>query len=323
MVSVIIPAYNAEKYIKRAIQSIIDQTYKNIEIVVIDDGSTDSTGKIAEGFSQYDTRVHVIHVNNGGEAKSRNIGLNNTNGDYIAFCDADDYMHPTFIEKMMSCIINNDADMAVCAWRNVDESGHELMWKKSELKTKVLSKDRAQVEFLTTGNIEGFCWNKVISKKLYVSTSINYDVRRLSFCDVLANFKLLCASDKVACLGERLYDYYQIDTACTHVANIRKNYDYMEMIDEIYEVAVSYGLETEALIYATNRLIKFLYGMIKNKDSFNKRELDKYFISAYDKHLRMPFGKKFKYAWGYPLENPIKFGLKIIMVDYYRHRLEK
>lgn len=114
MISVIVPCYNAEVYLDRCIQSIILQTYRNIEIILVDDGSTDNTyGKCREWMLR-DDRIQVVHKQNGGLSDARNAGLEIANGEYIAFVDSDDFIHPTMLEKLIASLTNNMTDIAVC-----------------------------------------------------------------------------------------------------------------------------------------------------------------------------------------------------------------
>lgn len=318
LITVIMPAYNAEGQLRRALESVINQTYTNLEILVIDDGSEDATGDVADSYAVMDSRVKVLHVKNGGEAKSRNLGIKVASGDYIAFCDADDCMWPEMLERMYCAILKDNSDMAVCSWRNVSEDGYELSWRKTDLNTCVLSPKEAQEQFLQSGNIEGFCWNKLFKKKLYIETEVQYDERRLSYCDILANYRLIKASTKISYIGEQLYDYYQLSTACTHTMNIRKNYDYLETLKEVYEEAVQSGLRKSVDVYTVYRMGKQLFDMYKNKQLYDEKEFKEFFINAYTCFLDVSFIKKIRIAVRYPLENYVKFIVKewIIMKKY-------
>ena len=109
--SIIIPAYNAQSYIERAIESALRQTYDDIEIIIINDGSTDKTGEIIEEYSQKHTNIKVISTDNGGVSRARNIGIDNSSGEYIVFLDADDELLPYSVENMVECLIEADADI--------------------------------------------------------------------------------------------------------------------------------------------------------------------------------------------------------------------
>lgn len=113
LVSVIVPVYKVEKYLHRCIDSIINQTYKNLEIILVDDGSPDNCGKICDEYAEKDNRIKVIHKSNGGLSSARNAGLDVANGDYVYFVDSDDYIDTKLVEDNLNLAIEHDADM-VC-----------------------------------------------------------------------------------------------------------------------------------------------------------------------------------------------------------------
>ena len=106
LVSVIIPVYNVERYLKKCIDSILNQTYKNLEIILVDDGSTDCSSKICDEYAKNDTRILVIHKANGGQSEARNIGISESKGEYIFFVDSDDYIEYNAIETMLEIAEN-------------------------------------------------------------------------------------------------------------------------------------------------------------------------------------------------------------------------
>ena len=119
LVSVIIPAYNIEDYIGRCLDSVLSQTYKNLEIIVIDDGSSDRTGEILDDYEKKNHRMKVIHKENGGVSSARNIGIDRANGDYIGFVDGDDRVNPKLFETLVKLINEENADIAHCGYQMV------------------------------------------------------------------------------------------------------------------------------------------------------------------------------------------------------------
>ena len=113
LVTIIVPVYNVEKYLNKCIESIIRQSYKNLEIIFVDDGSTDDSGQILDKYAKKDDRIVVIHKENGGVSSARNTGLNCAKGDYICFCDADDYLIDDYVEYLLNMILLNDADISL------------------------------------------------------------------------------------------------------------------------------------------------------------------------------------------------------------------
>lgn len=121
LISIIVPIYNVELYLKRALNSIINQTYKNLEILLVDDGSTDNSGKICEEYSKLDNRIKVIHKTNGGQASAINMALNIAKGDYIGFCDPDDYINENFYKNLYELAEKYDTDITECSMIKVKE----------------------------------------------------------------------------------------------------------------------------------------------------------------------------------------------------------
>ncbi len=113
LVTIIIPVYNVEKYLNKCIESILDQSYKNLEIILVDDGSTDNSGKILDEYAKKDSRIAVIHKKNGGVSSARNVGLDNASGDYICFCDADDYLMNDYVEYLLNMALTNNVDISL------------------------------------------------------------------------------------------------------------------------------------------------------------------------------------------------------------------
>ena len=125
MISIIVPVYNTEKYLARCIQSILSQTYTDFELLLINDGSTDSSGAICDKYAEQDSRVRVFHKENGGVSSARNVGLNNAEGEYIIFVDSDDYMKPQMCEILYNTLIREQADIVICG---TEETGGGF-WK--------------------------------------------------------------------------------------------------------------------------------------------------------------------------------------------------
>lgn len=122
LITVIIPVYNVEKYLKECLESIINQTYKNLEIILIDDGSTDASGEICDEYSKRDNRIRVVHKANGGLSSARNLGLDIANGEYVTFIDSDDYIDLEFMKTLHHLCIKNSADIVECEFIRFENS---------------------------------------------------------------------------------------------------------------------------------------------------------------------------------------------------------
>ena len=167
-VSIVVPVYNVEKYITECLESLIAQTYTNLEILIIDDGSTDSSGVISDEFAGKDSRIRVFHKKNEGLSAARNFGLERVTGDYISFIDSDDYIDHTFVEKLLQCLIENEADMAFCNYYYCWEKYNDPATSLSRIKEKrTFSPDEYLKLFYTYGGPYAVVWNKLYRRAVY------------------------------------------------------------------------------------------------------------------------------------------------------------
>ena len=133
LVSIIVPVYNVEKYLKKSVESILNQTYDNIEILLVDDGSTDNSGNICDSFIKIDSRIRVFHKENGGLSDARNFGIEHIRGQYVSFIDSDDYISKDYVWKLYHSLKNNNSEVSICSFSLVDETGEKIKFKKGML----------------------------------------------------------------------------------------------------------------------------------------------------------------------------------------------
>jgi glycosyltransferase involved in cell wall biosynthesis len=165
-ISIIVPIFNVEKYLRRCIRSILSQTFKNLEIILVDDGSTDECPAICEEYGKTDSRIVVIHQNNGGVAQARNTGLDAATGDFIGFIDSDDYVGPKMYETLFNAISNSRAFIAECGYYTVDTDGQII--RNYPLQDTVTNGNiECSREYITKENTTNFNWNKLYRKQLF------------------------------------------------------------------------------------------------------------------------------------------------------------
>lgn len=141
LISVIVPVYNVERYLEKCVMSIVRQTYRNLEIILVDDGSTDNSPALCDELAKKDDRIVVIHKENGGLSSARNAGIDVARGDLIGFVDSDDYIDPEMYEKMHRALTSEGADLCICGYQKVDEQGEPLSKSIAVLKDEVLTKE--------------------------------------------------------------------------------------------------------------------------------------------------------------------------------------
>lgn len=144
LISVIVPVFNVQNSLNMCLQSIVEQTYENLEIIVIDDGSTDSSSKICDDWCEKDNRIKVIHQENKGLAETRNVGIANSTGKYVAFVDSDDFVDSKMIETLYNVLIKTNSQISTCKFRRVDKWQkiiHMLILKCRLMTKRILLKD--------------------------------------------------------------------------------------------------------------------------------------------------------------------------------------
>jgi len=153
LVSVIVPIYKVEKYLNKCVDSIMKQTYKNLEIILVDDGSPDNCGKICDEYAQADERIKVIHKENGGLSDARNEGIKIANGDYIMFVDSDDYLSLDCVEHLYHTSIEHNADLVIGSNKKFDDESGEIIWNTadSENKIEIMNRTDAMKDMFMNG----------------------------------------------------------------------------------------------------------------------------------------------------------------------------
>ena len=224
-ISVIVPVYGVEKYLPACIESILNQTFTDFELILVDDGSSDRCPAICDEAAERDVRVRVIHQANQGLSAARNAGIEIACGEWLGFVDSDDYIAPQFYEKLYQTAQRTDADCAICSVQNVDESGKPidsaLMRVADEVKTgrEVLRKiGRDDVTPYLTA------WNKLYRRKLF--NTLRYPAGRQNE-DVFVFAELFCQVQRAACVAEPLYFYRKRIGSLMNSAVTLRNLDEM------------------------------------------------------------------------------------------------
>ena len=170
LISVIVPVYNVEQYLERCINSIVNQTYKNLEIILIDDGSTDSSGSICDTLCTSDNRILVIHQDNGGISCARNTGIDHSRGKYVTFVDSDDWIDIRMIEKLYSRIIKDNSQIAFCNFAYVDQQGNEY-YDESDKTDHILDENQFWHDYYLKKNDTCYIvsWAKLIRRDVFAN----------------------------------------------------------------------------------------------------------------------------------------------------------
>ncbi|HDR4437495.1 glycosyl transferase [Bacillus thuringiensis serovar brasilensis] len=193
LISLIIPVYNAEKFLPRCLDSVKNQTYNDLEIILVNDGSTDNSGLICDEYAKKDKRFTVIHKENGGVSSARNVGLNVASGKYIGFVDPDDWIETTMFEKLYQLIEKNKADIVTCGYIRETVDGI-ILNKDIESDIKILNQKEALNTIINPNGFRGFLWNKLFSVdvlnkdfKIYFDENIHFCEDLLFCCQAILN----------------------------------------------------------------------------------------------------------------------------------------
>lgn len=275
MISIIVPVYNIEKYIEKCIKSILRQSFKEIEVVLVDDGSTDGSLEICLKYSRLDKRVRVITKKNGGLSSARNEGIKKSKGEYIAFIDGDDFVHPQYIEKLYNTISGFDTDISVCGIEIVDENGQVT----DKLSTGVyykqyfpfsqgkLSPIEVERRYYTEEN--GFifvvAWNKLYRRQLF--DNLLYDEGKIYEDEYLFS-TLLRRCRNISFITDKLYFYVQRNNGITSKS---KQQDKFQYISEIFYRRISIYENEQNQEFITRACKKFLRQIITYYYFLNKK----------------------------------------------------
>lgn len=223
-ISIIIPAYNTEKYLDKCITSVCRQTFEDLEVIIINDGSTDQTGNIADDWAQRDSRVRVVHTPNGGVAEARNIGLRHAQGRYIGFVDSDDWVEPEMFEKLVEAAQQDAADIAICGHVRETDDGVLMRLRQPVKESAVWTGHQALVKLLLDYKIRAYLWDKLYKKELF--KGLTFPEGRL-FEDQQVLHKVFEKASKVSYISQPLYHYVQRGGSILGAKNLTTDVEYL------------------------------------------------------------------------------------------------
>jgi len=270
LVSVIVPIYNVELYLEKYINSIINQTYKNLEIILVNDGSTDNSLQICEKFINKDKRIKIINKKNGGLSDARNKGIEKSSGKYLAFIDSDDYIDYNMIENLYNDIKKYDADISIVNYEKIFEDGNIQNENFSKNDFLVMDRETAIKNLLDNTLFGNYAWNKLYKKELF--NDIRYPFGR-KMEDLGTTYKLFFKSNIVVYNPTKLYYYLQRNDSILHNIDLKFIQDQYELTIERYKyLKDKYKTLKENDEYLYNYLIHE-YGMLCRIETI-KKEVD-------------------------------------------------
>ena len=281
-VSVIVPVYKAEKYLRKCVDSILAQTFRDFEVILVDDGSPDGSGAICDEYAKKDPRVRVFHKENGGVSSARQCGLDHARGEYTIHADPDDWVEPNMLEELYAKAKAENADMVICDFYVNDSRGQRYVGQRpSALDHETVLRELFQ-------QLHGSCWNKLVRRACYREHKVSFPLE-FSFCeDVYVNTSLLKNKIRVAYLSKAFYHYEQDvnDESIVRKNNIRSYEQDKKQLESFRELLQGVSCSGEAMsslslavvmraLYRSNytsREYRVLYGQYKDA-VFSKKNL--------------------------------------------------
>lgn len=313
LISVIIPVYRVEAYLKRCVDSVLAQTYTHMEIILVDDGSPDGCPAICDAYAEQDARVTVIHQKNAGLSGARNAGIDRAQGAYLAFVDSDDYLAPDFLERLYQACVETDSELSVCRWEYVKG---EAIPEKGTGKTEVFTGRQMLANlYIPDGAYFVVAWNKLYRKELF--EELHYPLGRIHE-DEATTYRIYDRVKRAAYVDSSLYGYFVAPSSITRGFN-PKRMDWVTAVAERIDFFEEKGyreLMVPALQAFADGSIDIYFGL---RDFLPGSEREQERIRTYIREgLRRvkPYGK-------FPLRTVIGYRLFLLCPGVYRKILNR
>lgn len=264
LVTVIIPVYNVQDYLARCIDSVVTQTHHNLQILLVDDGSTDSSGSICDDYAKKDRRITVIHKENGGLSDARNAGLDAMDGDYVTFIDGDDYVHPQFVELLLNTMAKSGAQIAVCNWKKVKEHNAtstackdlECHHEKSEPLT-IFNRQQALHSIFYQQELTHSACSRVFAASIFSDIRFPQD---MLYEDLAIIYPIMRKVDTVALTSLTMYFYLQRSGSITSTVSLQRT-QVLNILDNIEKQVAT--LNPELLPAVHSRHMSACFNMLR------------------------------------------------------------
>jgi len=259
LLSIIIPVYNTASTLRRCFDSVCNQTYKNLEIILVDDGSTDGASEIVDEYAAIDSRIKAIHQANAGESVARNVGLRQVTGDYFTFVDCDDWLELDMYEQLMQSAVWNDVDIAACSWFKDYNDHSEVVTNEGDVTSDTFDREQLLMYLYQRDRYRGFTymWDKVYRRSLMYNENgeiIDFPVDLAIGGDVVYLARMAFNAQTGIYIDKPYYHYYQrMDSGC-HSENLQKRLDWIKA----YFIVIDYIKEHDIQTGATPWLERFL-----------------------------------------------------------------
>lgn len=235
LISIIVPVYNAEKYLRKCIDSIVNQTYTNLEIILVDDGSPDNSGAICDEYAKNDSRIKVIHKPNGGLSSARNAGLDLSSGEYLTFIDSDDYIELDTVEQVVKTLLDREVEVVLIREKQVNENGETTKIVGETPTDTIFYKEKEFLaDLILAKQINGAC-DKFYKRELL--NGLRFEENKHHGEDMLFNVCYLEKVNTVGYVDSIKYSYVANQNSITHSKFNSHSVDSLYFKDKVYEIA--------------------------------------------------------------------------------------
>lgn len=267
LVSVIIPCYKVEKYLSKCVDSILAQTYRNLEIILVDDGSPDASGEIAEHYAAKEARVRVIHKENGGLSSARNAGLEIAVGDYVTFVDSDDWVEPDAYEAMVSAAEKYGVKMVIAG--RVDESEEGVTIGLCPEREECISGLETAGRIFRWDHMDSSACDKIFARELF--REIRFPLGRISE-DVLTTYRLAILAERVVLLPKPVYHYvHRVDSITTGIVITEKFFHNVQNTAKVYaDICANYPTVEEDARYLRIKSLGYTLLALEQADAASR-----------------------------------------------------
>ena len=277
-VSIIVPIYNVENYVEKCITSILEQEYKNIEVILVDDCATDSSGEIAKNIAERDNRcVYIKKEKNAGLAAARNTGIKNATGQYLAFVDSDDWVSPKYVIKLLEAIKKENSDISICDYMMANEHGDE----KPAHSLSPLNESSTQYE--KVAYIRNHSVTKMVKKDFFDRVGFMFPEYLKRAEDMGITIPLLTKANNIAIIDEPLYYYFQRENS---ISNSNKEKIDLEFYDKAFELMMKNADERYSKEIEYHGILEMIYGktMLMLLHGYSNKEIKEH-LKAFDKQF--------------------------------------
>ena len=275
LLSVIVPVYNVEAYVARCVESILNQTYKNLEVILVDDGATDASGAICDTFAAQDPRVRVIHKENGGLSSARNAGLETATGEYITFVDSDDWIEGDALEKLLAAALEHQVELVVGGRYDVDGKTGEKRLGLCPRRQEVISGEELVGRIFLWDNCDSSACDKLFARRLF--REVRFPMGKVCE-DVPVMYRIVLDAGRAALLDKPVYNYFHRPGSISNSTLSEKTFHFSQHTAEIYPYIKKHhpAIEPQARFLRVRSLSHILLLLEQSEDEVRVRFSEEY-----------------------------------------------